>query len=416
MHSGSDLRNPPQVGCGRAPARGGVLVRRPLVVLDALAVRPRMTGVGRAVIDWTRALAAEQRFCDFVVLCTYPELFDHLTKRSDWRLAVCPGARGGGLRKALWTQVVMPRLLRRFNADILHCLQFVAPLRSPCPVVVTVHDLGYLHDPHATEQPRLSYYRWIVPRSLSRARAVACVSEATVGEVRSLFPSVADRLWLTPQGVPTWVAQHPEPPEARGPQAPFLFVGTLEPRKNIERLLGAYRAFREVRRRLGKPCPRLVIVGPRGWRDRSLRRLLSSLTAQDGVVVEGYCDQEGLWRLYGLARALLFPSLHEGFGFPILEAMAAGTPVMTSNRGAMAEVAGDAALLVDPLDLAALADAMHRLVDDAELVRNLVMRGRANLARWPWSRTADSACHLYRRILAGSVHGSPVGQRGPRRR
>lgn len=384
-------------------------MKRPLVVLDALLVRPRPAGVGRAILDWTCALAAEERFCDFAVLCAHPWMFAEVSRRPGWHVVPCHGAGGSSLRKAVWTQIAMPRLLRRLSADLLHSLQFVAPLRAPCPTVVTVYDLGYLHHGHTTEEPRRTFYRWLVPRSLRTASAVACVSDATAQDVRSVFPYVADRLQVTPLGVPTWVQRRPTRPAVKDETAPFLFVGTLEPRKNLERLLCAYQDFRRQRQRLNRACPRLVIVGQRGWKDRSLRRSLAAATDEGGVVVKGYCSQEELWRQYGLALALLFPSLHEGFGLPILEAMAAGTAVVTSDRGATAEVAGDAALLVDPLDHTALVGAMSRLVDEPELVRELEARGRENLCRWSWSRTAEITCEIYRRVLS-AAGGAAIGR------
>jgi glycosyltransferase involved in cell wall biosynthesis len=380
-------------------------MRRPLVVLDALLLRPQPTGVGRSILEWTAALARKLRFCDFAVLCTDCRQLEHLADQPGWSLIPCPGAGGGTLRKAAWTQFAMPGLLRRLGADLLHCLQFVAPLRAPCPTVVTVHDLGYLHFPGTIERSRRNYYRWLVPPSLRGAAAVVCNSGATANDVRTCFPGTQDRVHTTPFGVPTWVQERPVAAE-RDPEAPFLFVGTLEPRKNLEGLLRAYGEFRQLRTDQGRFAPQLILVGGRGWQDSGLRRLLAPLAASGAVVIKDYCGPEELWQQYCLARALLLPSLHEGFGFPILEAMSAGTPVMTSDRGAMAEVAGQAALLVDPLDPTALVAGMQRLTDDQAFCDDLVIRGRANLEHWTWSRTAESVCEVYQQVLSGRPGGS----------
>ena len=373
---------------------------RPLVVLDALLLRPRPTGVGRAILDWTAALAAEDHGLDFAVLCTHPGLLDPLAGRPGWRLVPCPGAAGGTLRKALWTQVALPGLLRRLGADLFHGLQFVAPLRCPCPTVVTVHDLGYLRFPRTIEQPRRSYYRWLVPRSLAAADAIVCNSEATARDVAHWFPATASRVRVTPFGVPGWVQDRPRPTAERAEDAPFLFVGTLEPRKNLEGLLAAYAEFRRQRQETGRFAPELVLVGGRGWQDSGLRSALEPLVASGVVRLRDYCGPDELWQQYQLARALLFPSLHEGFGFPILEAMMARLPVLTSDRGAMAEVAGDAALLVDPDDPAALAGALVRLTDDAALRRDLAVRGDARWPAWPWSQTVQATVRAYREVLS----------------
>lgn len=371
---------------------------RPIVVLDALLLRPRPTGVGRAILDWTAALADADRGCEFLILCTHPELLGHLEGRPGWRLLPCPGARGGTLRKAWWTQAIMPGVLRRERASLLHALQFVAPLSAPCPTVVTVHDLGYRHFPDTVEQPRRTYYRLLVPRSLARAAAIVCNSEATAADVRASFPAVAASVHATPFGTPRWVSGRATSTE-RSADAPFLFVGTLEPRKNLEGLLRAYGQFRQERQGSGKMVPALHLVGGRGWRDAAIRHLLAPLTEAGHVVVLDYCGPEELWQQYRLARALLFPSLHEGFGFPILEAMSAGLPVVTADRGAMAEVGGDAALLVDPESSAALVNALHQLVDDPTRGQELVQRGFRRLRQFTWERTASLTVDVYRHVL-----------------
>jgi glycosyltransferase involved in cell wall biosynthesis len=373
---------------------------RPLVVLDALLLRPRPTGVGRAILEWTDALAAADHGLRFAVLCTHPELLSGLADRPHWQLIRCPGARGGTLRKALWTQLRLPRLLRQLGADLLHCLQFAAPLRPPCPTVVTVHDLGYLRFPGTVEQPRLGYYRWLVPRSLHGAAAVVCNSEATAADVRQRFPGLRAPVRVTPFGVPGWVHRQPQATAIREQDAPFLFVGTLEPRKNLEGLLAAYAEFRQRRRAAGLPAPRLVLVGGRGWRDSGLRRALEPLVDAGAVVLKDYCGADELWRQYQLARALLFPSLHEGFGFPILEAMVARLPVLTSDRGAMAEVAADAALRVDPEARQELVRGLERLTDDADLRADLVRRGDARWRQWSWQRTVMATVATYREVLS----------------
>ncbi len=378
-------------------------MRRPVVVLDALLLRPRPTGVGRSILELTTALAAEDRGLDFVVLATHPEMLAAIAARPGWRVLGCPAAVGGTLRKAVFTQVRLPGLLRTLKADLLHCLQFVAPLGAPCPVVVTVHDLGYLRFPDTVEEPRRSYYRLFVPRSLRRAAAVVCNSEATSADVRARFPVVAGRVRTTPFGAPSWVWSMTPPALARAEDAPFLFVGTLEPRKNLERLLRAYRLFRQERRGRVGTVPALVLVGGRGWNDRGLRVLIGELCAEGALQLHDYCEPSELWRHYGSAGALLFPSLHEGFGLPILEAMAAGLPVLTADCGAMAEIAGDAALLVDPRDESAIAAALHRLCDDAALRRDLALRGRERAREWTWQRTAAATAQCYREVLQGDI-------------
>ncbi|MCP4571974.1 MAG: glycosyltransferase family 4 protein [bacterium] len=387
-------------------------MRAPRVLLDALLVNRRPTGVGRSILELTRALAERDRGLDFLVATTTPEMFAFLEGVPRWRVVTCPGARGGVLRKALYTQFALPGLCRRLGADILHSLQFVAPLRLSCPSVVTVHDLAWQLFPDTVEQPRRTYYRLLVPPTLRRAHTVVTNSAATATDVGTLHPAAADRIQVTPFGTPSWVWESPgagEPPTAAVGERPrFLFVGTMEPRKNLEGLLTAYEVLLARTRAAGgreADCPALHFVGGAGWRDSLLRRRISDLRERGHLAVEDYCEPAVLWERYRSALALVFPSVHEGFGFPILEAMAAGLPVLTANRGAMAEVAGDAAQLVDPDDAEDLADGLAALAVDGDLRGRLRTQGFAQARIWQWERTADATVAVYRQVLDQAATG-----------
>lgn len=384
------------------------MMRRPHVVLDALLVRARPTGVGRSILELTAALAAADRGCDFTVLASVPEMFADLEGRPGWRVEPCPGAGGGTLAKAWYTQARLPGQVRRLAGDLLHSLQFVAPLRLGCPSVVTVHDLAWQLFPRTVEQPRRSYYQLFVGPTLGRAAAVVANSEATAADVRRLHPATAGKVTVTPFGLAAWArdaarSEGGTPAPGRPGRPCFLFVGTLEPRKNLEGVLRAYELFLEGAGRPAEACPSLLFVGARGWGDSRLRPTMQRLQAAGHLEVRDYCDPNQLWDLYRSAHGLLFPSLHEGFGFPILEAMAAGLPVLTADRGAMAEVAGEAALLVDPADPVDMAGGMARMAWDPTLRASLVAAGCARARQWTWERTATETCAVYARVLTGAA-------------
>jgi len=382
------------------------------VILDALLVDRRPAGVARSALELVRALASTDRGLDFTVAATAPEMFSFLDGVPGWSVVDCPGARGGVLRKVLHTQTALPRLCRRLGADLLHSLQFVAPLRPPCSLVVTVHDLSWQLYPGTIEPLRRWFYGLVVPPVLRRAAAVVASSAATTSDVCRLHPAVADRVVSTPLGTPSWVWRQAGagtlPAEPAAGRSRFLYVGTLEPRKNLEGLLAAYEYFLESAREAGKEessCPSLVFVGGRGWRDSRLRRRISDLRSRGHLEVREYCGAEELWELYRTSHGLVFPSLHEGFGFPVLEAMAAGLPVLTSGRGATAEVAGDAALLVDPDARRDLAASLADLAWNDDLRADLRARGLARARLWRWERTADLTVAVYENVLAGRNPG-----------
>jgi len=378
---------------------------RPLVVLDALLVSSHPTGVGRSILELIPALAEKDRGLDFLVLATEPAMFEMVAAHPGWRVLECPGARGGTLRKAIFTQWEIPKICARQGAALLHSMQFVAPWRLPCPSVVTVHDLGYRHFPETVEEPRRSYYRFLVPGTLNRAAAIVTNSQATADDTVASFPGTRNKITATLFGTPSWVWPKAEEKLPRWEGRPFfLFVGTLEPRKNLERLLAAYEQFlasEAALRHNPNDIPDLVLVGGKGWKDSGLREKIDRLHESGKLVVKDYCDTDQLWQLYGTAQALLFPSLHEGFGFPILEAMAAGLPVLTANRGAMREVGGTSVLAVDPLDVSAMAGQMGRLAWDEPLRKKLQEAGDSWARKWTWSRTADLTTSVYLGLLQG---------------
>ncbi len=383
--------------------------RRPHIVLDALQVTPRPAGVGQAILEYLKAMSVEDRGLRFTILATHPAVFDFLQEGEHWSVHRCPTAEGSVMRKAVFTQWGLPRLLVKLKADLLHSMQFITPLRSPCPTVATVHDMVWRLHPETIEQPRRAYYRMMVPRSLKTAVAILTNSEATARDVRRCLPGVADRTRVTAFGTPTWLAREISqagPAEPRQQKPYFLFVGTLEPRKNLPNLLGAYERFLgELQDQGVEPArwPALVLVGARGWKMTGLQRLLSAFPYPEHLKWQDYAPAAELARLYSEALALVFPSLYEGFGFPVLEAMSVGLPVMTSNRGAMAEVAGNSALLVDPLDQDQMARTLHRLHTDVDLRRSLGQDGPQRAARWSWEQTVAATLPVYRELTGAGT-------------
>ncbi len=383
------------------------------IVLDALVLRPRISGVGRSVLELVEAMAKEDRGLDFVVLTTNPELFPFLDGVDRWRVLECPGARGNLLRKALFTQFQLPRLCRQLGASLLHSMQFIGPLRLNCPSVVTVHDLTWQDFPETIEQPRLAYYRFLAPRVLARATRILANSEATGSELAYAFPDLAGKIATTRFATPSWVWRSRErmlatpsvstQESAAEEEKPyFLFVSTLEPRKNLQGLVRAYELFLDQALKDGRKAaeiPDLHLAGPRGWKDAAVKDALARLKGSGRLHLLDYRSGDDLWERYRLARALLFPSFHEGFGFPILEAMSAGLPVMTSNRGAMAEVGGSCVLLVNPDNIEEMAKALATLTWNRDIMEDLSARGLARALDWTWDETARLTCEEYHHVL-----------------
>ncbi|HET9673676.1 MAG TPA: glycosyltransferase family 1 protein [Gaiellaceae bacterium] len=282
---------------------------------------------------------------------------------------------GGGrataaLRDAVWYPLGLPRAAR--EADVLHCPTFRGPLVSSVPLVVTVLDLAVLRHPELFNRWNATYSRLTVPRVVRAARRLIAISEFTKRELVELLGVDASRVDVI--GVPPRDGLSPDGPRAEGDYV--LAVGTLEPRKNLERAAeGAARAGAELR-----------VVGAQGWGG----------VGANGVRWLGEVDDAELARLLRGARALVYPSLYEGFGIPILEAMSVGTPVVTSRGGATEEVAGGAAVLVDPLDPASIAEG----IEDADRRRDeLRALGLSRAAEFTWDDVARRTVAVYRKAL-----------------
>jgi glycosyltransferase involved in cell wall biosynthesis len=262
-------------------------------------------------------------------------------------------------RELAWYPVGLPRAARRSGVDVLHCTTYRGPLRGGPPVVLTVHDLAVFRRPEAFPRWTRTYGRLVVPHMIRAARRVIAVSEFTRRELVELLRVPEERVRVIPNAVDEEF--RPEGPAAEGEYV--LAVGTLEPRKNLTRLGdAARRAGFELR-----------VVGARGWGGVSANG--------SGVRWLGELPDDELARLYRGAVCLAYPSLYEGFGIPILEAMACGTPVVTSAGGATEEVAGGAAVLVDPLDPAEIARGIEEAAARREELRRLGLE-RTRLSDW----------------------------------
>jgi glycosyltransferase involved in cell wall biosynthesis len=253
----------------------------------------------------------------------------------------------------------------------------------PVPQITTVHDLVPLHYPQ--DHPRLRYYfRYYVPTVIRRSRAVVTLSEASRQDIVRMYGVAAEKVHVAPCGYDAR-RFNPYGPTAFGPDgdAYALYVGNVMPHKNLLRLVDAFAA-------IARRSPLRLLI--RGWGRRphveALRRRIAERGIGERVDWQPWAEPSAVPALYRGARMLLLPSLAEGFGLTALEAMACGTPVITSNCSSMPEVVGDAALLVDPLDTSSIADAMARLFDDHRLAKELVERGRSRTALFSWERTA----------------------------
>ncbi|MBN1965818.1 MAG: glycosyltransferase family 4 protein [Anaerolineae bacterium] len=303
------------------------------------------------------------------------------------------------LRRILWEQGVQPWQLG--GLDLLHGLAFVTPLLAWLPTVVTVYDLSFVHYPERLPASRRLYLRLFTGLSARRARRVIAISASTAADVTRVLGVPRERIDVAVPGVgahfrPQTAAAVADFRARQGlPERFLLHLGTLEPRKNLPVLLAAYARLPESLRR---DVP-LVLVGGLGWGVEPIRATIERLSLGDSVRLAGYAPDDDLALWYSAAAAFALPSVYEGWGMPVVEAMACGTPVLVSDVSSLPEAAGDAGLRLPPDDVDAWADGLHTALTDSSWRAAARERGRARAAGFTWEQAARVHVESYRAAL-----------------
>jgi glycosyltransferase involved in cell wall biosynthesis len=296
-------------------------------------------------------------------------------------------------------QVETPRVLRQMQANLYHSLGFVAPLRAPCPTLVSVMDLSFITQPQTHKWFNRIYLSLFTRWSCRRAARVIAISEWTKRDVVEHFALAPDRVDVTPLGVDH---EHYKPlpldeiaafkaAQGIGDHAIF-YLGSVEPRKNLTRLIEAFARLNTQHSALGA---RLFIGGNLAWKyDDVLARIRQS-GLDDKIKLIGRVSDEDLPKWYSACAVFAYPSLYEGFGLPVLEAMACGAPVVTSNVTSLPEVVGEAGIMVEPTNVNALVDALRRVLCGEQLQAEMRAKSLARAAKFTWCRTAEMTIESY---------------------
>lgn len=300
--------------------------------------------------------------------------------------------------RIVWEQLIWPWLARRHELDLLHAMAFVTPLATAVPTITTVYDLSFIHYPDRFPAPQRHYLAGQTRRSCRDARRVITISESSRQDVHHQFNVPLSHIDVVTPGVDE--KYRPLPPATVAafrrrrnlPERFILHVGTLQPRKNLSALIEAAAAIDE-------PGAPLILVGGKGWFFETIFARVEALGMSDRVHFVGYAPDAELPLWYNAASVLAFPSLYEGFGLPVVEAMACGTPVVAADVSSIPEAAGEAGLLVDPRDVTALRDRITAVLRDADLAATMRAKGLQHARQFSWARAGRQTAAVYRRAL-----------------
>lgn len=311
------------------------------------------------------------------------------------------------LRRIFWEQTLQPLAIRQF--DLYHALAFVAPAILTAPMVVTVYDLSFLRFPEGLSKARRLYLRTMTALTCARARRILAISQSTADDLTARLGLPAGKIDVTPLGYDKAVFRPRLPAEREHfrrkenlPERFWLYIGTLEPRKNLQMLLRAYASL--------PPSERLPLIlgGGLGWKGRQMLGDIERLGIGDAVSHVGFIPAADLPLWYNCAEVFLYPSVFEGFGLPVLEAMACGTPVLTTNVSSLPEVAGKAGKCLPPDDEERWAAELKALKANGEWRETARKNGLERAKLFSWARTAELTMSSYRAAMRAGEH--PVGE------
>jgi glycosyltransferase involved in cell wall biosynthesis len=360
------------------------------VLLDATSIPADRGGVGRYVDGLVSQLGAEA-----IVACQSRDAARFALMAPDATIVPASPRIESTAARLLWEQTVLPRLARRLGAEVIHSPHYTLPLATRVPRVVTFHDATFFSDPGVHTRVKRNFFRLWMRVSSRLARRLIVPSEATGRETRRYCPRATGKIVVAHHGYDAQTFHRPTASELDSFRArhdidgPWIaFLGTLEPRKNLPALVEAYGRLRRARQNVAP----LLIAGARGWEHDPLT------DGEDGPRLMGFLPLDELAAFLGGAELVCYPSLGEGFGLPVLEAMACGAPVLTTRRLALPEVGGDAVAYAEP-DAEALATALGELLSDPAALAALRKAGPARASRFTWAACAARHRDAYRQAM-----------------
>lgn len=380
--------------------------------INALQVRGAKSGVGQYIACLLEHLLKIDRANNYL---TFANIFNHFNfdfKQPNYYLKVWGSRSRSKAIRLTYEYGFLPQTLKKEKLDVFHGASNLLPLRKVCPYLVSIHDMSYFVDSSRYHKLKVMYWRLITHRTIKLADAIITDSQYSKHDILRFFDYPEDQIIVIPMAPhPRFIrieskTQNPKSKikieqeikdfqhRYKLPERYILCVSTLEPGKNLVRLIQAFDLL--IKGGLGQYG--LVLVGDKGWLYKDIFNTIDRLGLKDRVIVTGHVSDSDLVIFYNTAKVFVMPSVNEGFGLPVLEAMACGVPVVASNTSALPEVAADAALLVNPYRVEELAEAINRIINSPSLQEDLIGKGLKRAQEFSWEDTAKKTLAVYQML------------------
>ncbi len=363
--------------------------------------REKKHGMDFVALEMIRNLQKIDRVNEYVIFVK-PDADRCLAPSENFKIVELPGST-----YPYWEQIMLPGAAKKEKVDLIHCTSNTAPLQTDIPLVLTLHDVIYMEkSPFAGgslyQKFGNVYRRMVVPRIIKHAKSIITVSEYEKGIIAKQFPDISDKIEVVYNGKSEYFHSNYTESEIEAvnkkynlPYEFIFFLGNTDPKKNLKRVIEAYISYCK-----NAENPQKLVIAD--YSRSSLDDILSRLNAKEYAnqfVLPGYILNKELPLIYNKAQLFLYPSLRESFGIPIIEAMACGVPVITSDVASMPEVSGGAALLVDPKDASSIADAIKKVIEDKAFSKKLIQKGINRAKDFEWKLTSEMVSDLYKNLI-----------------
>lgn len=365
------------------------------IAINTLGPSKIKAGIGNYVVNLVKELSKLDIKNEYVILANSDNAEFFTTNNPNFKTITLPNYTRTKFLRILWEQFKLPKLLRQMGIDILHSPGFIAPLRMTAKSVVTIHDMTFFSHPQYHTKFKRFYFKKMIPLTAKKAAVIIADSENTKKDICKYLDADKQKIAVIHLGVGKDFKKIDAGKAKKfisrkyGIKNKFiLFVGMIEPRKNLQRLVDAFLQLKEHELKL-------VIVGKKGWQMDEFFKMIKELKLEDSIIFPGYVPDDDLVKFYNAAEVFVYPSMYEGFGIPVLEALACGCPVITSNTSSMPEITGPAAVLINPADTQDIKKAMQKLLKNEQLRKTLSEQGIEQAKKFSWQKTAQKTLEAY---------------------